>query len=210
MDQGHMNQGPRDRGRRDQASHQRPHGHHHDEGGDEAHQRHRAESESQPFVDDRAPEPEEARDAIRALETQLAAAQQDTLRAIADFQNLQRRTLEQEPRVRLGAAGGVVRQVIPVLDHFDRALAQDPSKMTVSAAIDGLRIVRSELIKALERSGVELIQPKPGDAFDPHRAEAIMQAPAAGVASGCVSQVLQPGYVLGDTVLRPAKVAVAP
>ena len=73
-----------------------------------------------------------------------------------------------------------------------------------------LRIVRGELIKALERSGVELIQPKPGDAFDPHRAEAIMQAPAAGVASGCVSQVLQPGYVLGDTVLRPAKVAVAP
>jgi molecular chaperone GrpE len=104
----------------------------------------------------------------------------------------------------------VVRQVIPVLDHFDLALAQDPSRMTVAAALDGLRIVRGELIKALERSGVELIQPKVGDAFDPHRAEAIMQQPADGVASGHVSMLLQPGYLLGETVLRPAKVAVAP
>jgi molecular chaperone GrpE len=200
-------------------NHQRPHGHHHDAGRDAAgsHGHHRAESESQPFVDDRAPEPEEARDAIRALEERLAAAEAelaqakgDVLRAIADFQNLQRRTAEQEPRMRLGAAGGVVRQVIPVLDHFDLALAQDPSRMTVAAAIDGLRIVRGELIKALERSGVELIQPKPGDAFDPHRAEAIMQSPVAGVDPGCVSMLLQPGYLLGETVLRPAKVAVAP
>jgi|688.fasta_scaffold229660_2 molecular chaperone GrpE len=198
-------------------NHQRPHGHHHDPAGADEHGHRRAESESQPFVDDRAPEPEEARDAILALEGRLAAceaelaqAKGDALRAIADFQNLQRRTAEQEPRVRLGAAGGVVRQVIPVLDHFDLALAQDPSRMTVAAAVDGLRIVRGELIKALERSGVELIQPKPGEAFDPHRAEAIMQAPAQGVGPGCVSMLLQPGYLLGDTVLRPAKVAVAP
>jgi molecular chaperone GrpE len=192
--------------------HHRPHGHHHEECSDpgEAHVRKRAESESQPFVDDQAPEPEEARDAIRALEDQLAQAKSETLRAIADFQNLQRRTAEHEPRLRMNAAGGVVRQVIPVLDHFDPALAQDPSRMTVAAALDGLRIVRGELIKALERSGVELIQPKVGDAFDPHRAEAIMQQPADGVASGHVSMLLQPGYLLGETVLRPAKVAVAP
>ena len=192
--------------------HHRPHGHHHEECGDpgEARTKHRADSESQPFVDDRAPEPEEARDAIRVLEEQLAHAKSETLRAIADFQNLQRRTAEHEPRLRMNAAGGVVRQVIPVLDHFDLALAQDPSRMTVAAAMDGLRIVRGELIKALERSGVELIQPKAGDAFDPHRAEAIMQQPADGVASGHVSMLLQPGYLLGETVLRPAKVAVAP
>jgi molecular chaperone GrpE len=190
--------------------HHRPHGHEECSDPGEARVRRRAESESQPFVDDRAPEPEEARDAIRALEDQLAQAKGDTLRAIADFQNLQRRTAEHEPRLRMNAAGGVVRQVIPVLDHFDLALAQDPSRMTVAAAMDGLRIVRGELIKALERSGVELIQPKPGDAFDPHRAEAIMQQPAEGVAAGHVSMLLQPGYLLGETVLRPAKVAVAP
>ncbi|MFM8640413.1 MAG: nucleotide exchange factor GrpE [Planctomycetota bacterium] len=193
-------------------SHQRPHGHHHEhhrtEAEAQAHQR--AESEAEPFVDECAPEREEMKSALHALEAELAKAKEDTLRAVADFQNLQRRTMEQEPRLRMNAAGGVVRNVIPVLDNFDLALAQDPSRMTVEGAIEGLRMVRTELIRALERSGVELIQPKAGDAFDPHHAEAIMQRPVAGIASGHVSMTLQPGYRLGDTVLRAAKVAVAP
>ena len=196
----------------DKQPHQRPHGHHHEHPASEADARahRRAESEAEPFVDECAPEREELRAAIQSLEAEVAKAKEDTLRAIADFQNLQRRTMEQEPRLRMNAAGGVVRQVIPVLDNFDLALAQDPSRMTVEGAIEGLRMVRTELIRALERSGVELIQPKAGDAFDPHQAEAIMQQPAAGIASGHVSMTLQPGYRLGDTVLRPAKVAVAP
>ena len=192
--------------------HQRPHGHHHGAPGspEDAHSHHRAESEAEPLVDECAPEREEMASAIRALQAELASAREDTLRAIADFQNLQRRTAEHEPRMRMNAAGGVVRQVIPVLDHFDLAIAQDPAKMTAEAAMAGLRMVRAELLKSLERSGVELIHPKPGDAFDPHQAEAIMQQPAAGVASGHVSMTLQLGYRLGETVLRPAKVAVAP
>ncbi|MFM7798175.1 MAG: nucleotide exchange factor GrpE [Planctomycetota bacterium] len=193
-------------------SHQRPHGHHHEHHRTEAEAQvhHRAESEAEPFVDECAPEREEMKSALHALEAELAKAKEDTLRAVADFQNLQRRTMEQEPRLRMNAAGGVVRNVIPVLDNFDLALAQDPSRMTVEGAIEGLRMVRTELIRALERSGVELIQPKAGDAFDPHHAEAIMQQPVAGIASGHVSMTLQPGYRLGDTVLRAAKVAVAP
>ena len=193
-------------------SHQRPHGHHHGTpaNAEEAHSRKRAESEAEPLVDECAPEREELASAIHALQAELAQAKDQALRAVADFQNLQRRTAEHEPRMRLNAAGGVVRHVIPVLDHFDLALAQDPSKMTVEAAVAGLRIVRGELLKSLEKSGVELIQPRPGDAFDPHQAEAIMQQPAAGVPSGCVSMTLQLGYRLGETVLRPAKVAVAP
>jgi len=193
-------------------SHQRPNGHHHEHHRTEAEAQahHRAESEAEPFVDACAPEREEMKSALHALEAELAKAKEDTLRAVADFQNLQRRTMEQEPRLRMNAAGGVVRNVIPVLDNFDLALAQDPSRMTVEGAIEGLRMVRTELIRALERSGVELIQPKAGDAFDPHHAEAIMQQPVAGIASGHVSMTLQPGYRLGDTVLRAAKVAVAP
>ena len=72
-------------------SHHRPHGHHHtkDSSPDEARQHRQAESQAQPFVDDCAPEREEMRSAIHALETELAAAKADTLRAMADFQNLQ-------------------------------------------------------------------------------------------------------------------------
>jgi len=192
--------------------HNRPHGHHQEKpaSAEGAHGQHRADSGAEPFVDQCAPEGTELSSAIQALEAELAAAKEGMLRAIADFQNLQRRTAAEEPRVRQNAAGTVVRQVIPVLDNFDLALAQDPSRMTAEAAVEGLRMVRTELVRALERSGVELIQPKPGDAFDPHQAEAIMQQPAAGIASGHVSMTLQAGYRLGETVLRPAKVAVAP
>jgi molecular chaperone GrpE len=180
--------------------HHKPQGHHHGapESADEARQRAEACSHAEPHVDDRAPEAEEARDLIRcledrvaALETELAAAKDQALRAMADFQNYQRRANAEEPRLRAAGVGSVVRQVIPVLDNFDLALAHDPAKMTVAGAVDGLRMVR-------------------GDAFDPHQHEAIMQAPAQGVAPGHVSNTLQCGYRLGDTVLRPAKVAVAP
>ncbi|MFO0963870.1 MAG: nucleotide exchange factor GrpE [Phycisphaerales bacterium] len=199
--------------------HHHPHGHHHGPAGsaEDERERQRAESQAQPHVDDRAPEPEEARDAIRALEErvaqlerELAAARDQGLRALADFQNFQRRMNEQEPRLRAAGMHAVVRQVIPVLDNFDMALAHDPASMTAAAALEGFRIVRGELVKALERSGVELIQPAVGAAFDPHQEQAIMQQPAPGVASGQVSALLQPGYRLGETVLRPAQVAVAP
>ena len=199
--------------------HHKPQGHHHGapESADEARQRAEACSHAEPHVDDRAPESEEARDMIRcleervaALESELGAAKDQALRAIADFQNYQRRANAEEPRLRAAGVGSVVRHVNPVLDNFDLALAHDPSKMTVAGAVDGLRMVRGELLRALEKAGVDLLQPKPGDAFDPHQHEAIMQAPAAGVATGHVSNTLQCGYRLGETVLRPAKVAVAP
>jgi molecular chaperone GrpE len=199
--------------------HHKPHGHHHAAPADpeEARMRHEAGSQAEPHVDDRAPEAEEARDLVRtlearicALESEVQAAKDQALRALADFQNYQRRANAEEPRLRASGVGSVVRHVIPVLDNFDLALAHDPATMTVAGAVDGLRLVRGELLRALERAGVELLQPKPGDAFDPHQHEAIMQAPAAGVAPGHVSNTLQCGYRLGETVLRPAKVAVAP
>jgi molecular chaperone GrpE len=199
--------------------HHMPHGHHHATPADaeEARMRREASSQAEPHVDDRAPEAEEARDLVRTLEAriaelevQLGAAKDQSLRALADFQNYQRRANAEEPRLRAAGVGSVVRHVIPVLDNFDMALAHDPSTMTAAAAVDGLRMVRGELLRALEKAGVELLQPKGGDAFDPHQHEAIMHAPAAGVAPGHVSSTLQCGYRLGETVLRPAKVAVAP
>lgn len=206
-------------------SHQRPHGHHHgQEQPDEDARRREADSHAQPHVDDRAPEPEEARDAIEALETERDALRAQLaglegtikeerelrLRAAADYQNLQRRMAEAE--VRLASAGvlAAARNVIPVVEHFDLALTQDPATMNAEAAHAGLRMLRDELIKALEKTGVVVVAPKPGDAFDPKEHEAIMQQPAAGIKSGHITMLYQAGYRLGDTVIRAAKVSVAP
>jgi molecular chaperone GrpE len=65
-------------------------------------------------------------------------------------------------------------------------------------------------VRVLELHGVALINPKPNDEFDPNRHSAIMQQAAEGVEPGRVSATYQPGYALGDRVIRSAKVAVAP
>lgn len=201
-----------------QPSHQRPQGHHHDrERTAEAAARREAESHAQPHVDDRAPEPAEARDAIEMLETrvaeltvQLAEANELRLRAVADFQNYQRRMADAELRLLGAGIVSTARHVIPVIEHFDLAIAQDPAKMNAQAAHEGLRMLRDELVKSLEKSGVEAIAPSAGDEFDPKTHEAVMQQAAPGVASGRVASTFQAGYRMGDTVIRAAKVAVTP
>jgi molecular chaperone GrpE len=101
-----------------------------------------------------------------------------------------------------------------VIDHFDIALTQDPARASAQQIMDGVRVIREELIRALARHGVSMICPAPNDEFQPGRHEAIMQQPAEGVEPGCIAACYQPGYALreGDVerIIRAAKVAVAP
>ncbi len=143
------------------------------------------------------------------LEKDLADAQEQRLRLIAEYQTSQRRALESEARARSAGVAHAARQVIPVIEHFDLALSQK-SGMSAEKAVEGLAMLRTELLRALEKAGIETISPKPGDEFDPHQHEAVMRQPADGVRSDHISVVFQPGYRLGDTVLRAAKVALAP
>ena len=90
------------------------------------------------------------------------------------------------------------------------ALNQDMSKVTVEQLAGGVRIVRDELVKALEQHGVTRIMPARGDAFDPHFHEAMLKTEAEGIEPGHVVAMLQPGFALGDLILRAAKVSIAP
>lgn len=132
------------------------------------------------------------------------------MRAQADFANFQRRSLENETRARQGGLAQLTRALMPVLDHFDLALAQDPSKLTVEQLAKSIEMTRAELQKALEQNGIARIEPAPGAPFDPMQHDAVMRQPAEGIAPGCVSMRFQTGWKLGESVLRPAKVAVAP
>jgi molecular chaperone GrpE len=109
--------------------------------------------------------------------------------------------------------------LIQVLDDVERALAAsgaaaagNAEEPAAGAAADpivtGLRLIRGRIGDHLRRFGVAEIEAA-GIAFDPHVHEAVMQAPAAGVAPGHVAQVLERGYRLNDRVLRPARVVVA-
>ena len=132
------------------------------------------------------------------------------MRALADFANFQRRSVENEARARVGGLVQLTRSLMPVLDHFDLALAQDASRLTVEQLAKSIEMTRAELQKALEQNGIARIDPTPGTPFDPLQHDAVMRQPAEGVAPGCVSMRFQTGWRLGESVLRPAKVAVAP
>lgn len=147
---------------------------------------------------------------IEAVEAERDEARSQALRSLADFQNFQRRAIQNEIEAKRQGVTSVLHSVLPVLDHFDLALTQATPDDASRRIMDGVRVIRQELVRALETHGVVLINPQPDDEFDPNRHSAIMQQAAEGVQSGHVSACFQPGYALGDRVIRSAKVAVAP
>ncbi|MFN7020074.1 MAG: nucleotide exchange factor GrpE [Phycisphaerales bacterium] len=148
--------------------------------------------------------------ALTNLRAELDEVNDKWRRALADFQNYQRRALQNEQEARRQGVIAVLSSMIPVLDHFDVALSQKPADAQESGFLDGVKVIRSEMIKALESHGVRLINPQPNTEFDPNRHAAITHQPAEGVDPGRISAVFQPGYEIFDRVVRAAKVAVAP
>lgn len=131
-------------------------------------------------------------------------------RLSADYQNFQRRSEQNLADSLQYARGDVYKTMIPVLDHFDTALSAPPQSDDAKALHKGVRIVRDELLKVMQQAGVERVEVKVGEAFDPHAHEALLRQPADGVAPNHVTMCLLPGYVYRGRTLRPAKVAVAP
>lgn len=140
-------------------------------------------------------------------EREIAELNEKYLRTLADFQNFKRRSIENEQRERASGIASVARNLVPVLDQFDLALAASGDAERLR---EGMKLIRHELLKVLSKSGVETIEPAIGDEFEPTMHEAVMRQAAEGVAPDAISMVLQPGYRLGEMVIRPAKVAIAP
>lgn len=146
---------------------------------------------------------------LGALETERADFEGKYKRALADYQNFQRRSVANEQSARREGAASVLHSMITALDHFDQALAQDPEKMTAQQLVEGVRLIRSELLGAIRQHGASVIEPRAGDEFDPNRHEALSRISAPGVEPGRIAEVYQVGYAHQDRVLRPAKVIVA-
>jgi len=148
--------------------------------------------------------------ALEKLRAQRDEFNDKYLRALAEFQNYQRRAHNNEKEARQQGVSSVLGAIIPVMDHFDMALGLDPTKASAQQVIDGVKVIRAELLKALQSSGIVVINPEPNDEFNPGQHQAIMQQSAESVESGRIVSTFQPGYVLGERVVRPAKVIVAP
>ncbi len=156
-----------------------------------------------------APEEPDQDAQLKELTSRLDEALAARKRALADFANYQRRAAETEAQAAEAGVARVVRSLLGVLDHFDLALNQRPEEVTLQQLLGGVKMARDELLKALASHGLQRLQPSVGEEFDPHRHEAVMREPAGDVASDHIVSVVQTGYMMGDMVLRPAKVTVA-
>jgi molecular chaperone GrpE len=143
----------------------------------------------------------------------LAAEFKDRLlRTLADMENLRKRTAREVADAELRGITAFARDMLGVADNMRRALdAVTPEVRTqpgVTALIDGVELTERELLKALEKNRVRQFAPQ-GGKFDPNLHQAIYEVPDASVPAGHVVQVVQPGYMIGERVLRPALVGVS-
>ncbi len=136
------------------------------------------------------------------------------LRVLAEMENLRRRTEREIADTRVYGISAFARDILAVADNMERALQaldaeiREKADASVKASLDGVELTERELHKVLEKHGVKKFEPM-GEKFDPnlHQAMFEMQDPARP--AGTVAQVVQPGYKIGERILRPALVAVA-
>jgi len=153
-------------------------------------------------------------DEVESAEEVLEEAEADYkdlyLRASADMDNLRKRARRDVGVAEARGIGRLARELLPALDNLERALEAAEAEEGVGEheITKGIRLVQAEFAGALSRAGIAIEDPK-GQPFDPHRHEALAQAPLEGTPPGVVVEVYQPGYMLGDAVLRPARVVVS-
>lgn len=148
-------------------------------------------------------------DPIADLEAKLADAEARALRTLADYQNFQKRAANNEVEARRQGISGTIASLLPVMDNFDLALNQDVSTMSAEQLLGGVEMVRAEFERALGNQGVSAIKPQRGDEFNPDLHEAVAQHAEPEVEPGKIIDAFQTGYMLGERVLRPAKVVVS-
>ncbi|ROR47205.1 nucleotide exchange factor GrpE [Diaphorobacter sp. C33] len=128
------------------------------------------------------------------------------LRAKAEAENARRRAEDEVAKARKFGIESFAESLLPVCDSLDAALAIENA--TAEQLREGSDATLRQLMSALERNKVVIVNPETGTKFDPHQHQAISMVPADQEANTVVS-VLQKGYLIFDRVLRPALVTVA-
>lgn len=147
-------------------------------------------------------------DVLSRLQAERDDLESRLLRVSADYQNFARRAQQNVDSAVQQKLMDVARGLITVLDHFDRALDVETSDEP-TGLVQGVTMVHSEMLATLNRFGIERLDVEIGSEFDPVRHEALMRQPSEEIESNHVTMQMQPGYMLGDRVIRPAQVGVA-
>ncbi|WP_436335031.1 nucleotide exchange factor GrpE [Bacillus velezensis] len=144
---------------------------------------------------------------IDELQGLLDEKENKLLRVQADFENYKRRSRLEMEAAQEYRSQNVVTEILPALDNFERALQVEAESEQTKSLLQGMEMVRRQLMDALEKEGVEAIEAV-GQEFDPNLHQAVMQVEDENFGSNIVIEELQKGYKLKDRVIRPSMVKV--
>jgi molecular chaperone GrpE len=153
-------------------------------------------------------------DPMVALAREAADYKDKLLRSLAEMENLRKRTERQVADAREYGIAAFARDILAVADNMERALGaldadlREKADAGTKALLDGVELTERELLKVLEKHGVKKFEPL-DEKFDPNLHQAMYEVPDTSRPAGTVVRVIQPGYMIGERVLRPALVAVA-
>lgn len=162
-------------------------------------------------ADSRAPDPLSV---IEALNAENLSLRDRLLRALADAENLRRRSEREIADARAYGVAGFARDMLTAADNMQRALETIPEADRASAEgsfktlVEGVELTERDLLKTLARHGVKRLEPQ-GQKFDPNLHQAMFEVADPSLPNGTVTQVVQAGFVIGERVLRPALVGVS-
>jgi molecular chaperone GrpE len=145
---------------------------------------------------------------IEQLKSEVKELQDQLLRSVADMQNMRKRFQQEALQTRQFATEDLVRDLLPILDNFERATQSAEQGATVESVVNGLKAVERQLRSALERRQVVRINAH-GEAFDPDLHEAIATDETDKHPEGTVTVEIEPGYRMAEKVIRPARVRVS-
>ena len=143
---------------------------------------------------------------IEKLKAELEAKNDLLLRTAAEFDNFKKRTERERLSIAEFAKANVIKELLPILDNIDRAAALEDK--TSADYIKGIELIVKQLEGLSLNLGISEVA-QVGDAFDPNCHEAVMHTMDENLGENVIAQVLQKGYKIGDTVIRPAMVSVA-
>ena len=142
---------------------------------------------------------------LDALKKQLDEKSDLLIRTAAEFDNYKKRTDREKASVAEFAKAGIINKLLPILDNVDRAASADKDSADY---IKGVELIIKQFESIGSEIGIEEVA-QVGDVFNPNFHEAVMHIEDENLGENVISQVLQKGYKIGDTVIRPAMVTVA-
>lgn len=152
-------------------------------------------------------------DRTAALEAELVRMKDHMLRALADAENTRKRALKDREDAGKYAITSFARDLLDFTDNFRRALGAIPPDLKsvddrFGNVITGIEAMQKEMLRVLEKHGITKIEPI-DQPFDANFHEVMFEAPGTGKPAGTIVQVIEPGYVIKERLLRPARVGVA-